>query len=191
MTAGADTDVIAGRDQPPALAHSSRPRPAAAIGATDAPQTPATVNWRLIRRRPPPAGPRGRPVLRGQELGIRLNHWAPTGNEADRDAADFIRYFASLPETGAIAAYLEGFRHGPSFQRAIAAAARRGVPVVVVKIGRTEVGRSWAQSHTGHLAGADDVVSGLLRQYGVTRVDGLDELLDTAAMFARSAPPTA
>ncbi|HTA08878.1 MAG TPA: acetate--CoA ligase family protein [Streptosporangiaceae bacterium] len=135
------------------------------------------------------SGHQGRPVFQGQEIGIRLNHWAPTGNEADLSSADFIDYFSTLPETGAIAAYLEGVTDGPAFQRAIAAAARRAVPVVVVKVGRTEVGRSWALSHTGHLAGSDEIVSAVLRQYGVIRVEGLDELLDTATMLARSRPP--
>jgi acyl-CoA synthetase (NDP forming) len=137
------------------------------------------------------SGHQGRPIFQGQELGIRFSHWAPTGNEADLNSADFIDYFSGLPDTGAIAAYLEGVTDGPAFQRAVAAAARRGVPVVVVKVGRTEVGRSWAQSHTGHLAGSDEIVGAVLRQYGVTRVEGLDELLDTATMFARSAPPSA
>lgn len=135
------------------------------------------------------SGHQGRPVFQGQEIGIRLSHWAPTGNEADLSSADFIDYFSSLPDTGAIAAYLEGVNDGPSFQRAIAAAALRAVPVVVVKVGRTDVGRSWALSHTGHLAGSDEIVSAVLHQYGVIRVDGLDELLDTAAMLARSHPP--
>lgn len=136
------------------------------------------------------SGHQGRPVFQGQELGIKFSHWAPTGNEADLNSADFISYFAGLPDTGSIAAYLEGFPDGPAFQRALATAARRGVPIVAIKVGRTEIGRSWAQSHTGHLAGADDVVSALFRQYGVTRVEGLDQLLDTAALFARATPPT-
>jgi acyl-CoA synthetase (NDP forming) len=137
------------------------------------------------------SGHQGRPVFQGQELGIRFSHWAPTGNEADLDAADFIRYFADLPDTGAIACYLEGFRDGPAFVRAATHAARRGVPIVAVKVGRTAIGRSWTQSHTGHLAGADDVTSAVLRQYGIVRVDGLDQLLDTAALFARAKrPPT-
>jgi acyl-CoA synthetase (NDP forming) len=137
------------------------------------------------------SGHQGRPVFQGQELGIRFSHWAPTGNEADLGAADFIRYFAELPDTGAIAVYLEGFTDGAAFRSAAARAARQGVPIVMVKVGRTEVGRSWAQSHTGHLAGADDVTSAVLRQYGVTRVDGLDELLDTSALFARAKRPSA
>ncbi|GGM38936.1 acetate--CoA ligase family protein [Dactylosporangium sucinum] len=135
------------------------------------------------------SGHQGRPVFQGQEIGIRFSHWAPTGNEADLESADFIRYFADRPGTGAIAAYIEGFKDGRTFQLAADHAARRGVPIVAVKVGRTDVGRSWAKSHTGHLTGADAVVSAVMRQYGVTRVDGLDELLDTAAMLARSAPP--
>ena len=46
-----------------------------------------------------------------------------------------------------------------------------------------------AKAHTGHLTGADAVVSAVFRQFGVTRVDGLDELLDTSAAFARTKPP--
>jgi acyl-CoA synthetase (NDP forming) len=56
-------------------------------------------------------------------------------------------------------------------------------------VGRTDEGRSMAKAHTGHLTGADEVVSSVFRQFGVTRVDGLDELLDTASMLARTEPP--
>jgi len=61
--------------------------------------------------------------------------------------------------------------------------------MVLVKVGRTEAGQSMAKSHTGHLTGADKVTSAVFRQFGVTRVDGLDELQDTAAMLARAKPP--
>ena len=46
-----------------------------------------------------------------------------------------------------------------------------------------------AKAHTGHLTGSDAVISAVFRQFGVTRVDGLDELLDTAAAFARTKRP--
>jgi acyl-CoA synthetase (NDP forming) len=135
------------------------------------------------------SGHQGRPVFQGQELGIRLSHWAPTGNEADLEVADFIRYFADQPEVGAIACYVEGFKDGRTLMLAADHAATRGVPVVAVKVGRTEEGRSMARAHTGHLTGADAVVSAAFRQLGVTRVDGLDELLDVSAALARTKPP--
>ncbi|MDQ1036954.1 acyl-CoA synthetase (NDP forming) [Streptomyces sp. V3I8] len=137
------------------------------------------------------SGHQGRPVFTLQELGIRLSHWAPTGNEADLESADFISYFAERPEVGAIACYLEGLKDGRSFLLAADRAARRGVPVVAVKVGRTETGARTAASHTGKLTGADAVVDAAMRQYGVVRVDGLDELQDTAALLARARPPSA
>ncbi|WP_033312837.1 acetate--CoA ligase family protein [Streptomyces iakyrus] len=137
------------------------------------------------------SGHQGRPVFALQELGIRVSHWAPTGNEADLDSADFLSWFAEQPEVGAIACYLEGLKDGRSFLLAADRAARRGVPVVAVKVGRTETGARTAASHTGRLTGADAVVDAALRQYGVIRVDGLDELQDTAALLARARPPRA
>ncbi|MCF3185204.1 acetate--CoA ligase family protein [Streptomyces polychromogenes] len=137
------------------------------------------------------SGHQGRPVYTLQELGIRLSHWAPTGNEADLETADFISYFAERPEVGAIACYVEGLKDGRSFLLAADRAARNGVPVVAVKVGRTETGARMAASHTGKLTGADTVVDAAMRQFGVIRVDGLDELQDTAALLARARPPQA
>ncbi|MFF0186786.1 acetate--CoA ligase family protein [Streptomyces sp. NPDC005244] len=137
------------------------------------------------------SGHQGRPVFAMQQLGVRLSHWAPTGNEADLETADFISYFAERPEVGAIACYVEGLKDGRSFLLAADRAARRKVPVVAVKVGRTETGSRTAASHTGKLTGADAVVDAAMRQYGVIRVDGLDELQDTAALLARARAPQA
>ncbi len=135
------------------------------------------------------SGHQGRPVFQGQELGIAISHWAPTGNEVDLEFADFARYFADQPGVGVVAAYVEGFKDGRSLMLAADHAARLRKPLVVVKVGRTDEGTAMAKAHTGHLTGADAVVSAVFRQFGVTRVDGLDELLDTAAAFARTQPP--
>ncbi|MFD5327132.1 acetate--CoA ligase family protein [Streptomyces sp. NPDC127092] len=137
------------------------------------------------------SGHQGRPVFTLQELGVRLSHWAPTGNEADLETADFISYFAHRPEVGAIACYVEGLKDGRSFLLAADQAARRQVPVVAVKVGRTEAGARMAASHTGKLTGADQVVDAAMRQFGVIRVDGLDQLQDTAALLARARKPVA
>ena len=135
------------------------------------------------------SGHQGRPVFQGQEIGIKLSHWAPAGNEADMESADFIDYFSSLGTTGAVACYIEGFKNGRTLQLAADAAARRKVPVVAVKVGRTDEGTSMAKAHTGHLTGSDEVVSAVFRQYGVQRVDGLDQLLEVSAALARTAVP--
>jgi acyl-CoA synthetase (NDP forming) len=136
------------------------------------------------------SGHQGRPVFQGQEIGIRLSHWAPVGNEADLEIADFVGYFSKLRETGAVACYVEGFKNGRTLQLAADQAAQHRVPIVAVKVGRTAEGTSMAKAHTGHLTGSDAVVSAAFRQYGVTRVDGLDQLLEVAATLARTKPPS-
>ncbi len=135
------------------------------------------------------SGHQGRPVFQAQDFGVKLSHWAPTGNEADLEFADFARYFADQKEVGVIAGYIEGFKDGRTLMLAADHAARRKKPLVLVKVGRTDAGASMAKSHTGHLTGSDKVVDAVFRQFGVTRVDGLDELTDTAAMFARTTRP--
>ncbi len=134
------------------------------------------------------SGHQGRPVFQGQEIGIRLSHWAPTGNEVDLEFADFARHFADQPEVGVVACYIEGFKDGRTLMLAVDHAARLRKPIVMVKVGKTAAGASMAQSHTGHLTGSDAVTSAVFRQFGVTRVGGLDELLDVSAALARTRP---
>lgn len=134
------------------------------------------------------SGHQGRPVFQGQEIGIRLTHWAPTGNEVDLEFADFARYFADQPEVGVIACYIEGFKDGRTLMLAADHAAKLRKPIVMVKVGKTDAGQSMAASHTGHLTGSDAVTSAVFRQFGVTRVDGLDELLEVSAALARTRP---
>ncbi|MEY2592013.1 MAG: hypothetical protein QOJ67_3997 [Acidimicrobiaceae bacterium] len=136
------------------------------------------------------SGHQGRPIFQAQDLGLAMSHWAPTGNEVDLEFADFASWFADQPDVGVIAAYIEGFKDGRTLMLAADHAATQGVPMVIVKVGRTDAGRSMAKSHTGHLTGSDAVTSAVFRQLGITRVSGLDELQDTSAMLARAAAPT-
>lgn len=131
------------------------------------------------------SGHNGRPIVQGAQFGIGFTRWVPTGNEADLEVADFIEYFAYDDETSVIAGYFEGFKDPAKLRRALEAAAAQRKPVVALKVGSTAAGARMAQSHTGHLSGSDAVVNGLFEQYGVTRVRDLDELLETAMLFAK------
>jgi len=137
------------------------------------------------------SGHQGRHLWQGEEVGIPLGYWAPTGNEVDLEFADFVRFFADQPEIGAIAAYIEGFKDGRTVIAAAEHALRTGTPITLVKVGRSTAGEANAMSHTAHVAGSDAVASGVFRQYGMVRVETLDELLHTAGFLARAAPPAA
>jgi acyl-CoA synthetase (NDP forming) len=132
------------------------------------------------------SGFQGRPISQGEHLGIAIQSWATIGNEADLEFADFVGYYAGLPDTGAIAAYVEGFHDGRTLMLAAQAAARHGVPIVVIKVGRTDEGRAMAQAHTGHLTGSDAVHDAVFAQFGVVRVDDLDEIIEISGMFCHA-----
>lgn len=135
------------------------------------------------------SGHQGRPIVQGEEFGIGFSYWIPTGNEVDLECCDFIDYFAEHEDTGVIAAYIEGFKDGVRLRQAADHAVRRRKPIVLIKVGRSEAGTRMAMAHTGHLAGSDAVHDALFRQYGIVRVNDLDELLETSAMFARLPRP--
>ena len=86
------------------------------------------------------SGHQGRPVFQSQDVGFAMSHWAPCGNEVDLEFADFAAWFAEQPTTGAIAAYVEGFKDGRTVQLAADDAMQRGVPIVAVKVGKTDEG---------------------------------------------------
>lgn len=134
------------------------------------------------------SGHMGRVIAQSDRHGVAFSRWIPTGNEADLEVADFIEYFAADPDTAVIACYLEGFRDGAKLRQALAEANRQGKPVVVIKVGRNRAATQMASSHTAHLTGSDQVIDGLFRQYGVVRVDDVDELIETAALYAKLRP---
>jgi len=132
------------------------------------------------------SGHQGRPISQGQVLGIPIQSWATIGNEADLEFADFAAYYAELPGTGAIAGYIEGFQDGRTLMLAADRATRAGVPIVLIKVGRTEEGQKMAQAHTGHLTGSDAVHDAVFAQSGIIRVDDLDEIIEISGMFCHT-----
>jgi acyl-CoA synthetase (NDP forming) len=132
------------------------------------------------------SGHQGRPISQGQTLGIPIQSWATIGNEADLEFADFAAKYAEEPDTGAIAGYVEGFQDGRTLMLAADRATQAGVPIVLIKVGKTDEGRQMAQAHTGHLTGSDAVHNAVFRQCGIIRVDDLDEIIEISGMFCHT-----
>lgn len=127
-------------------------------------------------------------LSRAAERGIGYSYIVSTGNEADLDAADFVRYLLDDDDTKAIAMFVEGFRDARKFLAAAKLASERGKPIVAVKIGRSELGTRAARSHTAALTGADEVYDAAFEQHGVIRVHDWDKLLETALLLADGGP---
>ena len=80
--------------------------------------------------------------------GIGYSYIVSTGNEADLEAADFVRYLLDDDDTKVIALFIEGFKDARKFMEVAKLAADRGKPIVAVKIGRSDLGTRAARSHT-------------------------------------------
>ena len=120
---------------------------------------------------------------------IGLSYIISTGNEADLDFSDFVRYLLDDADTKVIAGFVEGFKDAGKFIEVAKLAAERRKPIVLIKIGRSELGSKAAQSHTAALTGLDALYDSALAQYGVIRVADYDELLEVSNLLANSPPP--
>ncbi|MFI7101290.1 acetate--CoA ligase family protein [Streptomyces sp. NPDC050161] len=105
------------------------------------------------------------------------------GNKSDVDEDDLLTYFGEDDHTTCIAMHLEDLKDGRAFVEAARETVRKK-PVVVLKAGRTSAGAKAAGSHTGALAGDDAVYDDVLRQAGVIRAPGLNDMLE----YARALP---
>ena len=128
---------------------------------------------------------------RALDSGIGLSYIISTGNEADLDFSDFVRYLLDDDDTKVIAGFVEGFKDARKFIEVAKLAAERGKPIVLIKIGRSELGAKAAQSHTAALTGLDALYDAALSQYGVIRVSDYDELLEVSNLLANSPAPPA
>ena len=121
-------------------------------------------------------------LAHAERLGI--GYFISTGNEGDLEFADFCEYFAGDPAVATIAGYLESVRDGAKFIRAVKRATSSGKPVILLKVGTTDAGLRAVRSHTGALAGSEDVYRAVFRDGGVVRADSLEELVDDLKVFS-------
>jgi acetyltransferase len=120
--------------------------------------------------------------------GLGFSHLVSLGDMADVDFGDMLDFLANDAATKAILLYVEAVTEARKFMSA-ARAASRVKPVIVIKSGRHEAAAKAAASHTGALAGADDVYDAAFKRAGLLRVLDLDALFDAVETLATAPPP--
>lgn len=120
--------------------------------------------------------------------GIGFSHLVSLGDMIDVDFGDMLDFLARDPDTSAILLYVEAVTQARKFMSAARAAARLK-PVIVVKAGRHAEGAKAAASHTGALAGEDNVYDAAFRRAGVLRVYTLEDLFHAAEILSSRAMP--
>jgi acyl-CoA synthetase (NDP forming) len=110
------------------------------------------------------------------------------GNMCDVSNVELIEEYGNDPKIEVILVYLEGVKDGREFVR-IAGQVTKKKPVLVLKVGRTEIGSKATFSHTGTLAGTDAVYSGAFKQCGVVRVNTMHDLIAGAKAISMLPKP--
>ena len=110
------------------------------------------------------------------------------GNMCDVSNLELIEEYGNDPRIEVILVYLEGVKDGREFVR-VAGRVTKNKPVLVLKVGRTEIGSKAALSHTGTLAGTDAVYSGAFKQCGVVRANTMHDLIAGAKAISMLPKP--
>jgi acyl-CoA synthetase (NDP forming) len=110
------------------------------------------------------------------------------GNQTRLAVEDLIEHLCDDARVTAFGLYLEGIKDPERFARAAALARAAGKPIAVIKSGRTAAAARTAHSHTGALAGADEVFEAFCRQAGIARCDTLATLCETLKLFHTGGP---
>lgn len=105
------------------------------------------------------------------------------GNRADVAEPDLLRYLGEDPSTEVVGIYQESVKRGRDLVQALEALSP-DKPVVILKGGRSRQGAQVAESHTGSLAGDDEIADAVFRQFGATRVSDFRQLLNVTKAFS-------
>lgn len=130
-------------------------------------------------------------MWRAMEHGLGVSYEASCGNEADIDTLDFARFMLRSDTTNVVLLAIEGIKSGEKFRELAAEAAELEKPLVILKIGSTEAGSRAAASHTGAIAGDNDIIKAVCRQYGLIQVNECNELYETAVFLRHRKWPKA
>jgi acyl-CoA synthetase (NDP forming) len=117
------------------------------------------------------------------ERGIGFSYAVSSGNEVSLDLVDYLSFLVNDDGTKVITLMVEGIRRPNEFMAVAEQALSKGKPILVVKLGRSEMGKRQAISHTGSLAGADEVFDAVCNRLGLIRCPTLEDLTETALAF--------
>lgn len=136
------------------------------------------------------SGALGAAVLNSlRETDIRFGHFVSVGNKADINENDILHYWNEEEQIKTLTFYLESFVNGEEFIKPFIEG-KINKPVLILKAGKTSAGMKAASSHTGALAVSDKIVDAVLNQFGIIRVNDLNELFNTAKGFENFPVPT-
>ncbi len=124
-------------------------------------------------------------MSRGKARGTGFAGFVSVGNEVDLSLGEICAATLDDPDIDGYMLFLETMRHADTLRRFALSAAERGKPIIAYKLGRSDAARELAVSHTGALAGEDDIADQFLKSCGIARVDTLEGLIEGLPLLSR------
>lgn len=110
---------------------------------------------------------------------LPVAYMASVGNQAQLGVAELMDVLLDEPRVTAIGLHLEGLKNVPGFARAAHKALEKGIPIIALKTGVSQIGAELALSHTSSLSGSDALYDSLFARLGVIRVSGPVSFVET------------
>ncbi|MGA2463762.1 MAG: CoA-binding protein [Thermodesulfobacteriota bacterium] len=120
-----------------------------------------------------------------QQRGIGFRYFISAGNQADLEVSDYFSYMLEDENIRVMAAFIEGVKNIDSFTEVAKGALLKKKPIILLKIGSSEVGARAAFSHTGSNAGNDGIFEKIFLENGIVRVHDIEDLVETASFFSK------
>lgn len=129
-------------------------------------------------------------MSRGLGRGTGFSKLVSVGNESDLAVGEIADMLVDDADTRVILLFMETIRDAQRLARAARRAYEAGKPIVVFKLGRSDVGVELATSHTGAMTGSDDMANAFFRANGILRVEFLETLFELPTLIAGRRPST-
>lgn len=122
------------------------------------------------------------------EKNVGFSAFVSIGSMADVNWGTLIDYLGSDPHTHSLLLYMETVGDARSFMTAAREVALEK-PIIIIKAGKSQAAAQAAASHTGSLAGSDEVFDAALERIGALRVNTISELFNMASVLAKQPRP--
>ncbi|MEK3853911.1 acetate--CoA ligase family protein [Cytobacillus sp. FSL H8-0458] len=122
--------------------------------------------------------------------GLTFNYFVSVGNEMDTEFSDVVEYMIHDSKTKVISGYLEGAKDTAKLRRLAKEALNKNKPIIVMKAGRSSAGSRAAASHTGSLAGSDQIYDAFFKQTGIIRANDYEDIISFSKLFLSGKLPT-
>ena len=128
-------------------------------------------------------------LAHGHSRGIGFSKLFSVGNESDLTVGEIGKMLISDDDTHTIILFLETLRNSKEVSEMARLAYASGKSVITYKLGKSDLGKELAKSHTGAIAGSDDAFNAFIKYNGIKRVHIFESLIEVPNLFKNKKLP--